>query len=88
MTPEKRKEIRERTQRKLYPPLPFLDRHFLADEVRVILMTPQMEWSSPLINAIKHVRSVTGWLLIESKQYVEAVRDGKPLPDTRSFRDF
>lgn len=90
MTPEQRKEIRERTQRKLHPPLPFLDKHFMADEVLTILRqgSPLGEFGSPMILAIKHVRKVTGWLLMESKQYVEAVRDGKPLPDTKSFRDF
>lgn len=78
MTPEQRKLMREKAKRMTLT-LPFLDQFEMQNEVKRILATSS-EWS-PMIIAIKYVRSVTGWLLVESKKYVEAVRDGKPLPE-------
>lgn len=78
MTPEKRKEIRDAAERE--PWLPFLDEFFMDDEIRRILRTE----SSPMIQAIRFVRTVKPWMLYECKKYVEAVRDGKTV-DTQNW---
>jgi hypothetical protein len=56
---------------------PFLQIFMLEDEVLEIMSRPAMKDQfvrSRYIDAIKHVRDTTGWLLVDSKNYVDKIR--------------
>jgi hypothetical protein len=55
-----------------YPSLPFLREHDL--EAECIKLLSETEYYHSIIPAIKHVRDVMGWGLVDSKDYVDRIR--------------